>query len=508
MQVGLARNRTGAARRGLQRALRWQGPTYSLHRQARWRPAEVSEIPNWFAYVAMFGWPAVCIVLFSQLRFEKAVVWSLLGGFMLLPSSFEVDPHFLPPLDKMGVTSLATLLLCWVFGENAPHPRRSIGLYMLGALLVLSPLLSSLNNSEELRALKASIPGFYPLTALKFCGRNLLMIVPMYIGSRFLASDYGRSVLLKALPTAMVFYSLPMLFEIRMSPQLHRWVYGYFPHESFAQQMRGGGFRPVVFFSHGLALALFTTLAVLAAFVLVRKREKIVGQHAGLIAAYLGGLLVLCKTLGATIYAAILAPVILFTRPRTWIKLACAISLVACAYPLLRNNDLAPTQLISQAASAVSVDRMKSFQVRVENEDALLAKANQKPWFGWGGWGRNRIYDKWTGQDISVTDGGWIIEYGCWGWVGYLALYGLLAFALFRAHRATGREITPENLTRGGLALLLAVCIVDSIPNSASLSWVFVLAGSIASTAKARRKSLVRAEPKARPAPQQVAVAQ
>jgi len=456
----------------------------------------------------LFGWPAVCIVLFTQLRFEKAVVWSLLGGFMLLPSSLDVDLPLLPPIDKMAVTSLATLLLCWVFGSNAPHPRRSIGLYVLGGLLVLAPLLSSLNNSEELRALKASIPGFYPLTALKFSGRNLLMLVPMYIGSRFLASDYGRSVLLKALPTAMVFYSLPMLFEIRMSPQLHRWVYGYFPHESFAQQMRGGGFRPVVFFSHGLALALFTTLAVLAAFVLVRKRERIVGQHAGLTATYLSGLLVLCKTLGAAIYAVILAPVILFTRPRTWIKIACVISLVACAYPLLRNNGLAPTQLISQAASAVSADRMKSFQVRVENEEALLAKANQKPWFGWGGWGRNRIYDRWTGQDISVTDGGWIIEYGCWGWVGYLALYGLLAFALFRAHAAVGKEVTPETLTRGGLALLLAVCIVDSIPNSASLSWVFVLAGSIASTAKARRKSLIRAEPKARPAPPQVAVAQ
>jgi len=466
-------------------------------------------IPNLFAYIAMFGWPLVCIVLFSRLQFEKAVVWSLLGGFLLLPSSFEVDPPFLPPFDKIGVTALATLMLCWVYGSHVPQPRRSILLYVMAGLLILAPLLSSLNNSEELRALKTSIPGFYPLTALKFCGRNLLMIVPMYIGSRFLSSDYARSVLLKALPTAMIFYSLPMLFEIRMSPQLHRWVYGYFPHASFAQQIRGGGFRPVVFFSHGLALALFTALALLAAFVLVRCRERILGQKAALVAAYLSGLLVLCKSLGPAIYTVLLAPVILLTRPRTWIKIACAASLVACAYPLLRNNGLAPTQLVTRAASVVSADRMKSFQMRVENEDALLAKANQKPLFGWGGWGRNRIYDKWTGQDISVTDGGWIIEYGCWGWVGYLALYGLLAVALLRAHRATGKEVTPANLTRGGLALLLAVYIVDSIPNSTSLSWVFVLAGSIASTAKARRKSLIKDQPSMNStSPARVAVAQ
>lgn len=426
---------------------------------------------------------------------------------MLLPSSFDVDFQFLPPLDKMGVTSLATLLLCWIYGSQVPRPPRSIMLYLLAALLVMSPLLSSLNNSEELQALKASIPGFYPLTALKFCGRNLLTIIPMYIGSRFLASDTGRSVLLKALPTAMVFYSLPMLFEIRMSPQLHRWVYGYFPHESFAQQIRGSGFRPVVFFSHGLSLALFTALAVIASLVLVRTREKILGQAAALVAAYLSGLLLLCKTLGAAMYAVILAPVVLLTRPRTWIKIAFAASLIACAYPFLRNNGLAPTQLVAQAASSVSADRMRSFQVRVENEGALLAKANQKPWFGWGGWGRNRIYDKWTGQDISVTDGGWIIEFGCWGWAGYLALYGLLAFSLFRAHRAVGKEVTPATLTRGGLALLLAICIVDSIPNSASLSWVFVLAGAIASTAKARRTSLIRQPAQKRAAGARVAVA-
>lgn len=448
-------------------------------------------IPNWFAYFALFGWPVVCVVLFNRLSFEKAVVWSLLGGYMLLPSSFEVDLHFLPPLDKLGITSLATLMLCWVYGSRAPRPRRSILLYAFAGVLVLSPLLSSLNNSEELRALKASIPGFYPLTALKFCGRNLLMIIPMYIGSRFLSTDSARATLLKALPTAMLFYSLPMLFEIRMSPQLHRWIYGYFPHASFAQQIRGSGFRPVVFFNHGLALALFTAIALVAAIVLIRARTRFFGQAASLVAAYLGGLLILCKSLGPVVYAVLLTPLILLTRPRTWIKIACALSLVVCAYPLLRNNDLSPTQLVSQAANVISVDRSKSFEVRVQNEERLLAKANEKPWFGWGGWGRNRVYDSWTGQDITVSDGGWIIEYGCWGWFGYLALYGLLAVALVRAHRATGKEVTPANITRGGLALLLAIYVVDSIPNGTQFSWVFVLAGSIASTAEARRKSLI-----------------
>lgn len=50
---------------------------------------------------------------------------------------------------------------------------------------------------------------------------------------------------------AGLIYTVPMLYEIRMSPQLHTIFYGYFPH-SFGQQARGGGFRPVVFMGHGL----------------------------------------------------------------------------------------------------------------------------------------------------------------------------------------------------------------------------------------------------------------
>jgi len=410
---------------------------------------------------------------------------------MLLPSALVIDVPVVPPLDKDSITAAATLLLCWIYGGNVPRPRRSALLYFFAAALVISPLLSSINNSYELENAGKSIQGFYPLTALKFAGRNILMLVPMYIGSRFLATDKGRDALLKAVPTALLLYTPAMLFEVRMSPQLHRWVYGYFPH-SFAQQIRDGGFRPVVFMSHGLEVALFTTLGLLATVMLLRKRDRILRVPAGLVAAYFSGVLVLCKSLGATIYAIVLAPVILLTRPRFWARIALIASLVVCIYPLLRSNGLAPTQLITNAAGAFSADRQASFDTRLNNEEALLAKANQKPLFGWGGWGRNRIFDKWTGQDISVTDGGWIIQYGCYGWAGYLALFGLLTVALWQALRATGSEATAANVTRGGLALLVGMYVIDSIPNSTQLAIIFPMAGAIASSAVVRSRSRSR----------------
>ena len=435
----------------------------------------------------MFGWPLVCLGLFVRLPTDKAAITSLLGGYMLLPSDWEPIQH--PPMDKMAITAVATLLLCWMKGSQLPRPRAPILMYLLAVGLVLAPIFTSFDNSYELQGAGKSVHGFYPMDGLKFAGRNLMSLIPLYIGWRFLSTDNARSLLLKAIPSAMLVYSLPMLFEVRMSPQLHRWVYGYFPGDSFAQQIRGTGFRPVVFFPHGLALALFTALALLAAIVLMRLRLRVWRLPAGAVAVYLGGLLVLCKSLGPTIYAVVFTPIALLTRPRFWVKLGCATSLVVCAYPALRGHGLAPTQLVSDLAHAVSADRSASFETRVQNEEQLLAKANKKPWFGWGGWGRNRIFDQWTGQDISVTDGGWIIQFGVFGWMGYLSLFGLMALAQIQALRAMDKEVTPANLTRGGLALLLTVYVIDSIPNASQTSMIFLLSGCVASSPRVRRRS-------------------
>jgi len=443
-------------------------------------------------------------MLFSRLPVAKATIWSMLGAAFLLPSTMEIDVKLLPSFDKMSITALAVLLLCWTYGGQEPKPKRSVLFYLFAAGFVISPVLTSFTNSYELSTGGRSIPGFYPLDGVKFAGRNLLLLLPLYVGSRFLSTDYARSVLLKAIPVLTLFYSVPMLFEMRMSPQLHRWTYGYFPHESFAQQIRGSGFRPVVFLNHGLALATFVVIALLASLVLLRMRRRILGQAPALVSAYLAGLLILCKSLGPVLYAVVFAPIVLFLRPRWWVMIACAASLMVCAYPFLRANNLSPLDTVSRVASAVSTDRWYSFQMRVKNENALLAKADEKPFLGWGGWGRYRIYDEWTGQDISVTDGGWIIYYGTFGWFGFLSLFGLLAVASFRALRFTDNQLTEANVTRAGLALLLAVYMLDLIPNSHNMSLVFLIAGSIASSAKARAPRLA---PRPQFVPEKVATA-
>lgn len=421
-----------------------------------------------------------------MLPIEAAAIWSLLGGLMFLPSAMSVDLPLLPPLDKTSIPAITTLLLVWMKGAPT-HPRRqSLLVYLLALGYVVSPILTAYDNSYELQTGKLSIPGFYLLDGLKYAGRNLIALAPFYIGSRILHTQHGRMLLLKTIPTAMLLYSLAMLFELRMSPQLHTWVYGYFPNDSFSQQMRDGGFRPVVFFQHGLALAFFTALTLIASLVLIRTKTRIFQLPAGGVAAYFAGLLILCKSLGPLGYGILSAPLVLLTRPRTWVLACLPVLLMVTAYPVLRANDMAPTQLVSAVATAISPARSTSFNVRVKNEEMLLKKADEKEAFGWGTWGRNRIFDKDTGQDISITDGGWILQFGQFGWLGYVTLFGMFAAIGFQALRAMDRGVTPGNVSLAGLTLLLTAYVLDQIPNDNPLSLTFLIAGAAGTGARAR----------------------
>jgi hypothetical protein len=441
-------------------------------------------LPNHLAYVALYSWPLACLLLFALLPVEAAAIGSILGGYLLLPSGLTVNLHVLPPLDKSTIPALSTLLLCWMKGVRSPgRPPLLTYIFVLGFLL--SPVFTAYDNSYELRIGDRSIPGFYPLDGLKMMGQNFVELAPFFVGARFLSSDRARRLLLAALPTAALFYSLPMLVEVRMSPQLQRLVYGTNP-AGFITLWRAGGYRPLVFLNTGLELALFTSMAFVASVATVRAKWRVFHLPAGAAATYLGGLLLLCKSLGSMIYGALAAPLVLFTTPKTWVRFSCVVVLIICAYPMLRTYDLIPVRRAVAAANAVSAERSGSFQFRVENEDKLLVRANQKPVLGWGTWGRNRNFDQ-SGADLSVTDGAWILRFGMFGWLGYLSLFGLFATSVLSARTAVNGQMTESSIVIGALTLLLAVNLTDLIPNANLVPLTYMMAGSIAGRSRVRR---------------------
>lgn len=429
--------------------------------------------------------------MFMRMRLEAAAIASLFAGYLLLPSGFSVDPPLLPPIDKSSVTVLSTFLLC--LAKGGPPKRGSIGILLpiLAAAYVLAPVGATFANSYELRIGTISLPGYYFLDGVKGAINNFIQLGAFYIGMRYLSSPTGRLQVLKTAVAAMLLYSLPILVEARLSPQIHRWVYGYAPY-SFAEQVRWGGYRPAVFLPQGLMLALLVAMALVAACVLARARIKVFRLPPWAPAAYLTPILLLCKTLGAVLYAAALVPLAMFARPKTCVKIAAALLIFVCVYPALRTQSLVPVESIVGAAQNVSKERADSFIVRVTNEKLLMEKANQKPFFGWGGWGRNRIYDAWDSKDITITDGGWIIYFGAFGWFGYLGLFGMFAVSVFRANSLIKNADEQDGKVAAALALMLAMNIVDMLPNANLTPLTFVIAGSVSRKvilARSARKS-------------------
>ena len=43
------------------------------------------------AYIALFAWPLVVIVLFKRLSLQSALIWSILGGYLLLPEIIKIN---------------------------------------------------------------------------------------------------------------------------------------------------------------------------------------------------------------------------------------------------------------------------------------------------------------------------------------------------------------------------------------------------------------------------------
>lgn len=438
-------------------------------------------MPNSFAYLMLGLWPIVTLAMFRFWPKERAFVWSLLGAYLFLPPPpAAFDLPMMPPLTKESLPSLVTFLVVWArFGRPALLPSTMAG-RVLAAIFVLSPIATVLTNPEPVVFGRIWIQplGLKDMVALVLL--QFILLLPLLMARRVLASAEGQREVLLGLFVGGLIYSLPMLLEVRLSPQLNIWIYGYFQH-SFEQMMRDGGFRPIVFLYHGLWVAFFCMTAVCAGLALSRSgvgQRKRVLYLAG--AAYLLAVLVLCKSLGSLLLGAVAMTMILLLPRRTQLRAAALIALVAISYPVLKGADLIPVEWMLSEAAQVDPDRAASLRFRFDNEDTLMERAMEKPLFGWGSWGRNHIMHPVTGEILTVTDGRWIILIGVFGWAGYLAEFGLLALPILMLWRDAGRaprgSFTPY---LGPMAVLLAINIVDMLPNATLTPLTWMLAGAL-----------------------------
>lgn len=441
--------------------------------------------PNLIAYAALLTWPLVALMLYRLYHPTVATTWCILGGYLLLPVGTSIKIEMIPQFDKDSIPSLCALFACILILGRGLKPWRRFGVVELLALMLLvGPVITSLQNTDDAVMGGRLLPGVGLYDGVSALISQIIVLIPFFLGRALFREEKDIRLLLTALAAAATVYSIPALLEVRLSPQLHTWIYGYFPHE-FLQQMRDGGFRPVVFLGHGLMVAFLFSTALAAATYLGKTGVKLFRISANLVAIWLALVLLLCKSLGPAIYAIVLVPLVKWTSAATQFRFALVLAGVTLIYPALRTFDLVPTTAIIEAAELISSDRAGSLGTRFENEEKLLAHAHERFWFGWGRYGRSRIYDDY-GRDVSITDGHWIIVLGQFGLLGFVAEFGLLFFSIYTAYRLHRRgKFFP--LASAAHALILGVNLLDLLPNASIRPWTWLLAGALLGSAEAAK---------------------
>jgi hypothetical protein len=440
---------------------------------------EESATANWFAYIALLAWPLVAVLLYRSRPFSESTVWTILGALLLLPAQLSIKLQMIPAIDKNSVANLSALAGCFLLAPRLKRFRTVFGLTgILATIYVMSPVVTSALNNDTIIIGDRILPGVGLYDGISALLSQTILFLPFLIGRRFLQTAEDIETILHALVLAGLLYSLPMLFEVRMSPQLSNWIYGYFP-SSFATETRYGGYRPVVFMNNGLIAAFFMSTSFLAAVVLSRVKTRVNKLSAGGVTVYLGTVLILCKAAGALVYAVVIGFFFRWIKPVVQVRLAVLLVSIAILYPVLRMADCFPDKQLYDLAATFNQERADSLKFRFDQEQQLLARASERFVFGWGRYGRNRVYEE-SGKDSSITDGLWILTLGQFGIAGFLAQFGLLSLPVFRAGAALKRiGSMREKIFLAALTLIVAITVVEQLPNASLTPWSWLLVGAL-----------------------------
>jgi hypothetical protein len=353
---------------------------------------------------------------------------------------------------------------------------------VLTLIILIGPFITSMLNNDAIQIGATFLPGVGIYDATSAARDTFIFMLPFFLGRQFSRSVDDNMYALRALAIGGLLYSLPVLFEFRMGPQISHWIYGY----DAGGVNEAGILRPVVFVDNGLLLAFFFAPVVIAAGALWRLRSNIGRFTPGAATAFLSFILLICRSFGSTVYGAVMVPLVRWASPRMQLRVACVLVTLALGYPLLRVANLVPTNSIVNAVAVLSTTRAESLNTRFVNEATLLHHAWERPWFGWGRFGRERVYHGWNGADSTITDGYWITVMGSWGLVGFFAQFGLLALCVFRAATALKfSRTTKESVCLAALALIVAVNTFDLLPNGWLTPWTWLLVGTLLGRAEA-----------------------
>lgn len=360
---------------------------------------------NSIVILILLMWVPITLLLYCLLPARRAMLVSLFAGWLFLPVA-SIHIVGFPDIGKSAIIVLSNLvgLVLFDFARLLTFRFKWYDCFAIGfgGVAVITSLLNEL--------------GFYDGLSAS-TGNTLRWVLPYFLGRIYLNDRAGFREFAVAVGIAALVYVPFVLFEARMSPHLHKWVYGY-ATQPFRLNIRMGGYRPVVFMYHGLMTALFMAGGLLAAYCLWANRSiaRLAAMPAGWCVIILASVTILMRSAGAIILVAILIGCVFLARRLRLRYMLIGALLVAPSYMVLRSTGLVEGDGLLAAVGTFSKARAGSLQVRLENERVLIDHAMKRPWFGWGRWGRHHVET--GGRRETITDGWWVIAIGQMGIVG------------------------------------------------------------------------------------------
>lgn len=107
--------------------------------------------PNPIAWLVLLSWPLVSYLFFRKMTPDRALIWTVLGAYMLLPPLLKIDLPVVPDVTKDSLPGLlGVVMVLFVLKDRLSFlPQSWIGRGLL-VVFVLSPFATVLTNGEPI----------------------------------------------------------------------------------------------------------------------------------------------------------------------------------------------------------------------------------------------------------------------------------------------------------------------------------------------------------------------
>lgn len=422
---------------------------------------------------ALLLWVLISVSLFATLSPLRAFLLTYVVGLLFLPveitdvNGYHIGSIVLTQslrLDKYAACNVGAILGTVMFAPQVFRHYRWQWLDLAFVLVIVGQFLTSMQNDLGAR------DGISAGVQLMRDYLPILVLSRLYITSMKDIVEACRMMI----GGALVYAGLCM-FEWRFSPQVHRYVYGYFQH-SFDGFMRNDHFRSVGFFRHAIELSVFmATASVMAGWLwargLMRPLWGLIPNWLLLPILLVGlattisfsgyGALVLCATILALVF---------FMRSR-WLLLV--LPVLAIAWMAGRYTGAISTEDLVSLTQRWNPSHANSFKYRLDAEDLNFAALRDHFWLGQGAYhGAARTEE---GRFTLFLDSQWLINLVFFGFVGLGSWFLLWAASIYETVMRW-RKLDPQAQAIAALVcVLLGAQFIDFLFNDFPSKFLLIM---------------------------------